>query len=148
MTAPISLQADHEQILARSRSLAPDAERQWGKMTLPQTLAHCHKPFQVALGKLELKRGLLGILLGRYAKKKFILSDAPFGRNSPTDPKFLDVSATDMEHERAQLIELLQEFVREGASTSVHPFFGPMDASDWDRLMWKHLDHHLRQFSA
>jgi hypothetical protein len=29
-----------------------------------------------------------------------------------------------------------------------HPFFGPLTATEWDRLQWKHLDHHLRQFGA
>jgi len=148
MTSQISLQADHEQILERLRSLGPDSQRQWGKMRLPQALAHCHRPLQVALGKLQLKRGLIGFLFGRYAKKKFIVSDAPFGHNSPTDPRFLDPSASDLEQERGTLVELIQEFARKGSKISAHPFFGPMDAKDWDRLMWKHLDHHLRQFGA
>jgi len=27
-------------------------------------------------------------------------------------------------------------------------FFGPLTADEWDRLLWKHLDHHLRQFGT
>ena len=29
-----------------------------------------------------------------------------------------------------------------------HPFFGRMTGEEWDRLLWKHLDHHLRQFGV
>ncbi len=142
----ISLIADHKSIKARIARLGESSQRQWGKMSLAQTLAHCHKPFQVALGRLQLKRGLIGRLFGAYGKRKFIDSEAPFGRNSPTDPKFLDASADDLEAERTILFELIDDYLRQGPSVAVHPFFGPMDETDWDRLMWKHLDHHLRQF--
>jgi hypothetical protein len=30
----------------------------------------------------------------------------------------------------------------------VHPMFGKMTADQWGRSMWKHLDHHLRQFGV
>jgi len=144
----ISLLQDQAAILQRIGALSPDSKRQWGKMTLPQTLAHCHKPLQTALGQRVSKRGLIGFLFGRMAKKKFVDSDAPFNQNSPTDPKFLDPSADDMEKERGELVELVNQFVAQGPKDSVHPFFGPMSANDWDRLMWKHLDHHLRQFGV
>ena len=29
-----------------------------------------------------------------------------------------------------------------------HPFFGAMTSEEWSVLMYKHLDHHLRQFGA
>ncbi|MFD2892645.1 DUF1569 domain-containing protein [Flavobacterium chuncheonense] len=27
-------------------------------------------------------------------------------------------------------------------------FFGKMSYEDWDKLHWKHLDHHLKQFNV
>ncbi len=29
-----------------------------------------------------------------------------------------------------------------------HPIFGKLNKKDWGRLIWKHLDHHLRQFNV
>jgi Protein of unknown function (DUF1569) len=29
-----------------------------------------------------------------------------------------------------------------------HPFWGKMTYEDWNKLMWKHMDHHLKQFGA
>ena len=29
-----------------------------------------------------------------------------------------------------------------------HPFFGKMSASQWSRIGYKHIDHHLRQFGV
>jgi hypothetical protein len=31
---------------------------------------------------------------------------------------------------------------------NAHPTFGPMTGRDWDVLVWRHLDHHLRQFGC
>ncbi len=33
-----------------------------------------------------------------------------------------------------------------GLSREPHPFFGSLTTAEWEVLMWKHLDHHLRQF--
>jgi Protein of unknown function (DUF1569) len=35
-----------------------------------------------------------------------------------------------------------------GCTTHPHSFFGRMTADEWAILMYKHLDHHLRQFGA
>jgi hypothetical protein len=55
------------------------------------------------------------------------------------------------EMEKQQLIDKVQDFVKKGPSTiTQHPqsFFGKLTATEWDKLQWKHLDHHLHQFSA
>ncbi len=144
----ISLIADHERVLQRIDALTPESEAQWGKMNVAQMIAHCRKPLHVALGKLELKRGLIGFVFGRMAKRKFIDSDQPFNQNSPTDPKFRVADAREFENERAGLADEVRAFVAAGPPSKTHPFFGPMDGTAWDRLMWKHLDHHLRQFGV
>ena len=136
-------------MVSRLKALEPDARPLWGKMTAPQMLAHCRIPFACASGEQVSKRGLIGLLFGRFAKRKFIDSDAPFNRNSPTDPRFLVPSADDFEAERSRLIEAVLGFGKDGPLTAEpHPFFGKLESGDWDRLMWKHLDHHLRQFSV
>ena len=135
--------------IQRIEALSADASPQWGKMTCPQMLAHCQKPLQVAAGELRLKRRLIGRLLGGWAKKKFVVGDAPFDLNSPTDPEFRIRDERDFERERARLIELVKRYGEHGVVTpDPHPFFGPMSATEWDRLLSKHLDHHLRQFGV
>ena len=29
-----------------------------------------------------------------------------------------------------------------------HPFFGSLNTKEWRRFIWKHMDHHLRQFNV
>ena len=56
-----------------------------------------------------------------------------------------------LEKNRAALIELLQQVSKagpEGLTKDPHPFFGIMTTAQWDTLLWKHTDHHLRQFGA
>ena len=35
-----------------------------------------------------------------------------------------------------------------GCTTHPHSFFGRMTPNEWAVLMYKHVDHHLRQFGA
>ena len=36
----------------------------------------------------------------------------------------------------------------QGCTKHAHTFFGPLTPEEWARLMYKHLDHHLRQFGV
>lgn len=134
----------------RIRSLRPDSARLWGKMDAAQMLAHCQVALRVALGDQQLKRGLVGMFFGPFAKRQ-LLKPAPFGRNLPTAPEFRVTDARDLEKECAALITLVERFGRGGPgglTKDPHPFFGNLTPTEWNTLQWKHLDHHLRQFGA
>ena len=69
----------------------------------------------------------------------------------PTDKNFVVTEQRNFEDEKERLISLVQRFTqsgRAGISKETHPFFGKLTVDEWDRLMWNHLDHHLRQFGA
>jgi hypothetical protein len=54
------------------------------------------------------------------------------------------------DEDRGELIELLDRYratTPEEIQAS-HPVFGRIKPNDWDVLVWRHLDHHLRQFGA
>lgn len=135
--------------LERVGRLRAEATPQWGKLTAAGMLVHCQRPLLVAFGELRLKRGLPGRLFGGFAKRKYVIGGAPFGRNSPTDPALLERNPGPFEPARVRLLELVRRFAEPGAITvSEHPFFGPLSVPEWDALMSKHLDHHLRQFGV
>ncbi len=137
-------------MLARLDGLRPDALRKWGKMNAAQMLAHCQQPLRVALGELRLKRSLLGLLFGRLAKKK-LLAPAPWQPGMPTAPQFKITDARDFAGEQQTLRVLVERFGRGGPAAltkNPHPFFGPLTTDEWQALQWRHLDHHLRQFSG
>lgn len=138
------------QTVQRIEALRPDAQRQWGKMTVGQMLAHCCAPLRIAVDDVPSKQILLGKLLAPFAKRA-AFGPKPFDRNLPTDASFRFTDARDLDTERARLLELLRRFGANGpagVTRSPHIFFGPLEPEQWGVLMYKHTDHHLRQFGA
>jgi hypothetical protein len=128
-----------------------DSPRLWGKMTAPQALAHCSVVLEMAVGDKNPPRSLIGRLIGPMVKKLVTRNDALFGKNAPTSPEMVIADSRELEPERARLRTLIDRFAgggRTGCTTNAHTFFGRMTPDEWSILMYKHLDHHLRQFSA
>jgi len=141
---------DNADLIQRLQRLRPETKAQWGKMDAAQMLAHCHVALGVATGEARIRRRLMGVLFGKLAKKK-LAGPAPFGRNLPTAPEFVMRGARDFALERGRVLDLVQRLGQrgpEGLIREPHPFFGPMTSAEWDTLLWKHLDHHLRQFGV
>ena len=142
--------ADREEILARIALLRPDSPRQWGKMDPAQMMAHCQVALRTASGEHRIRRALVGVLFGSIARRS-LSGPKPFRRNLPTDKSFRITDPRDFARERDALVVLVRSFGERGAyglTKDPHPFFGALRTEEWEALMWKHLDHHLRQFSA
>jgi hypothetical protein len=57
----------------------------------------------------------------------------------------------DLATERLRLLSLIDQFSSAGpqkCTTHPHSFFGRLTPQEWAVLMYKHLDHHLRQFGV
>ena len=93
----------------------------------------------------------IGRLIGGFIKSKALSDDAPIRRNSPTVPGFVVLDERDFIAERHRLNGLIDRVTALGpAGCTAHPhsFFGRLTPEQWGILMYKHLDHHLRQFGA
>lgn len=142
--------SDNDNIMERISKLTSSSRPQWGKMNVAQMFAHCRQPLRVGTGELVLKQSFIGLIFGKMMKKKF-LSDKGFGKNLPTDKKFIITDSRDFDREKADLISLISAYKTKGPSiikNEKHPFFGKMTPGEWGILSWKHLDHHLRQFGV
>ena len=142
--------ADRESLSHRLAALLPDSTRQWGRMDPAQMLLHCAIGLEAATGARPMKQVLLGKLLTPFIRG-MVLGERPFRRSSPTDPAFVVSDPREFEVERARLATLIDRFVQRGpesASKETHAFFGRLSGDEWGRLMYKHLDHHLRQFGV
>jgi Protein of unknown function (DUF1569) len=94
---------------------------------------------------------LMGRILGPIVRPLALKDDEPMRRNSPTSPLLIVHEEGDMNVARERLCALIDRFVTGGTKECTkhpHTFFGKMTADDWGVLMYKHLDHHLRQFGA
>lgn len=140
-----------EEIKARLLRLRPDSGRLWGRMNAAQAVAHCCVGLEMALGDSRPKRALVGRILGRVVKPLALGNDDPIRRNTPTVPEMVVADERDLESERRRLSGLVDRFAAggpAGCTTHPHSFFGRLTPQEWAVLMYKHLDHHLRQFGA
>lgn len=134
---------------ARITGMKPDSPRHWGTMTPSQVLAHCAIAMEMATGDRQPKRMFMGWLMGPFVKRVVLRDESPLRRNTPTAPDLVVSDARDFAVEQSRLETLVRRFASGGprsVTTHPHTFFGPMTPDEWSLLMYKHLDHHLRQF--
>jgi hypothetical protein len=115
-----------QQFKDRLANLRSESERQWGKMNAAQMVAHLCKGMEQAMGEVLPPRILFGRIIGRFVKSHVLRDDDPLRRNTPTVPGFAITDERNLGAERQRLFTLIDRAV----------------------LIYKHLDHHLRQFGV
>ena len=139
-----------EEVILRIDKLQPTSPRQWGTMGPAQMLAHCSIAMDMALGTRNPPRMFIGRLIGPLFKSVFV-NEKPFGKNAPTAEELVVGDPRDFAREQEQLKLKVRQFFGGGAAECTrhpHPFFGALSPEAWSRGMYKHLDHHLRQFGV
>lgn len=137
-------------MLGRIEKITPGNQRQWGSMDVAQMLAHCGNAMEMAMGKINPQRVFIGRLLGGIFKHTYT-NEKPFSKDSPTSDEIRVTDSRDFNNEKTRLLSLVREFAaggEKGCTHHPHPFFGSLTAAEWSRGMYKHLDHHLRQFGG
>jgi hypothetical protein len=140
-----------EEVKERMAQLMLDSEPLWGRMNAPQALAHCSAAVEWAVGDRIPPRMFLGRMIGRIVKPMVFRNDEPMRRNSPTAKDLVVHDMRDLGTERERLRGLIDRFAAagpNGCTTHPHSFFGRLTPEEWATLMYKHLDHHLRQFGV
>ncbi len=139
------------EIKQRITSLNQASQRQWGTMTAAQALAHCSASVEMATGDKLPPRMFIGRLLAPLVKSKVVATAEPLRRNTPTAKDLVIHDDRDLADEQQRLCALVDRFATagpQGCTKHPHTFFGPLTPEEWATLMYKHLDHHLRQFGA
>jgi hypothetical protein len=143
---------DREQLIRRIETLEPTNKRNWGRMTIHQILVHLSDPFRHSLGEkhaIDQNNAVFQSFFGK-CMVRFI----PWPKAAPTAGEFLPgfgmTEPIDFNSDKQSLLLLIHRFVNVPPDFRFHPhpLFGPLSRKDFGRLYWRHLDHHLRQFSA
>jgi Protein of unknown function (DUF1569) len=140
-----------KEIKDRIARLGPASTRQWGKMTASQAMAHCSVGMEWAVGDNNPPRMFIGRLFGPIAKSSLLKDEKPMSRNAPTARSLVVKDERNLSKECQRLSTLVERFSSagpRGCTKHPHTFFGPMTPEEWASLMYKHLDHHLRQFGV
>lgn len=138
------------EVKQRLDKLKPTSNKLWGKMEVAQMLAHCSAALEVAVGEKNPPRMLIGRIIGPFFKSAFT-NEKLFRKNTPTDPSFLIIDQRNFDKEKLKLVELIDNFASGGpekVTVCPHSFFGKLKPIEWSTGMYKHLDHHLRQFGV
>lgn len=133
-------------LVGRIHLLQADTRRQWGKMDACQMLKHCTLSEEVFQGKKQYNRLFMGRLFGGMVLKGLLKNEDPMKKNQPTHPEMRITGTGDFEAERTKWIALLKSYSSFSNSGFVHPFFGKMTKDQIGQFVYKHTDHHLRQF--
>ena len=138
----------NQEIIDRINKLKPDTKHLWGIMDVSQMMAHCTVAIKITLGEIKPQSNIFLKMLGKTFKKKIFAAES-FRKNSKTGKEFIITGNKIFEEEKPVLISYVKKFVENGfgiITTESHPFFGKLTVEEWDSLMYKHLDHHLKQF--
>jgi hypothetical protein len=140
-------QTTREELKSRIGSLNENSRAQWGKMTVAQMMRHCTRWDEMALGKTKYKQSFIGKLFGKGALRD-MLKDKPVKKNLPTVPSFKIKEQVDAAAEKKKWLRLVDEYAQLSGEGFMHPFFGMMTKEQTGYLVYKHADHHLRQFNG
>ena len=136
-------------IVARVAALSPSSPRRWGRLEFSQMLCHIADQLRMAMGDIPTTppKGAMSLTPMRY----LLIHVLPWPRgraNGP--PEAFTTTPAGWEADRDTVIDLIERFARTSDSglAPQHPIFGRLSPHDWSVLSYRHLDHHLRQFSA
>jgi hypothetical protein len=139
---------DRAQIMARLAALTAVSQPRWGKFTVGGMVCHLREAARMASGELHVPdRGKKAFQM--FPLKHLILHVFPFPKGAPTSPLLLSTAPEEFEETMRQLTQALDRFLHAKDGTAPrHPFFGPLTRKEWGALVYKHTDHHLRQFGV
>ena len=136
------------EISDRVGALAWDRAAGWGKFTAPKMVCHLADSLKMAMGDLKVARKNLPI---RYPPlKQLVIYWAPFPKGAPTAPELLAREPGEWSSDIGAVQELLERAAsaRTTDSWPEHPAFGKLSKRAWGVLIYRHMDHHLKQFGA
>lgn len=138
-----------EELIDRINKISENNKAEWGKMSLVQMLKHNTYWNKWILGKEDhtYKQAFLGKIFGKIALKKMIKDEKPLDKNIPTSDQFKAKESTgNIESEKSDWILLVKQYESYNNPSFIHDFFGKMTKEQIGILVYKHTDHHLRQF--
>jgi len=138
----------YQSVLDRINQLDTNSAPEWGTMSAAQMMNHCAEIQGVTNGN-ELKNTPLMVKLFKGAIRKMVVNEKPYKTNTATHPQYRQKSPKEFETSKHLLLAELEKFVNQTPSEAAarkHPLSGQMDRDESGWAMYKHIDHHLKQF--
>lgn len=142
---------DCNTIIQRINALQPNTQRLWGKMSVAQMLKHCSIPYHQIFDPNFPKPPAMMRLLLKWFYKKSMVDTTPYKQNLPTAPSFIIQDEPDFEANKQALIDNILKVCAMGSEAFENRkqvTLGALSSTEWSNMLYKHLDHHLRQFGV
>lgn len=136
-------------LLQRIQQLNSNSLPKWGRMTVYQMIRHCLLAEHMFQGKKQYKQVLMGRLFGKMALKSILKEGALMPRNAKASDDFLEPQTTgDVETAKQEWVTAINGWEQSASAEITHWFFGRMTKEQAGQFVYKHTDHHLRQFNC
>lgn len=140
-----------DDIILRIQQLNSNSKPKWGKMNVAQMLAHSNVTYELIYENKHPKpNSFVRFLLKLFVKNK-VVSETKYQESLNTAPQFIIKEKKDFEVEKARLIAYLQKTQQLGEQEfdgKESHSFGTLTKDEWNNMLFKHIDHHLRQFGV
>jgi hypothetical protein len=138
----------YAEIRGRIGTLSGNEKTRWGRLNPAQILAHLADAIRMGLGDIAVGRpsGMLSVPPMNYLA--IYVLPWPHGAKGPLET--FTTKPTSWDSDIQQLLALIDR-LREKKNQKAwpeHPTFGKLSGKDWAALMYKHLNHHLRQLGV
>lgn len=144
--------SDEAAIKRRIENLQPHSPRKWGTMSVDQMMRHLAIAYESGAGILTLPReqGIMGLMPHLKPVVWLMIHVLPWPKGLPTSESFMVPDKSSFDAAKSQLLEAFNHFMEAGKKRTFgeHPLFGKLNYEDWGVLLYKHTDHHLRQFGV
>ncbi|MCX7729284.1 MAG: DUF1569 domain-containing protein [Bacteroidia bacterium] len=133
------------------RQLSGHEKPLWGKLSAQGMIEHMTDSFGIGWKRIVFPLYTSPENLPKL--KAFMLSDKPFKENTPNfympeePPPLRNENITKAIEELENEIQNFVHYHKENPGIIVqNPFFGDLNYQEWLHLLYKHAQHHLRQF--
>lgn len=146
--------ADYDSLVERIVKLDPRAKRLWGRMTIKEMIVHVSDPLRDMLGIRITQPVTPPELWPKLIAK--VLTESDWAHNQRTFSPYLQevggggTRPKGFEEDRTTLLQLVSKFYKTTPDFVPHPHagLGMLTRDQAGLYIWKHIDHHLRQFDS
>lgn len=133
------------------KKLTGNENPKWGKLSAQGMIEHMTDSIGIAWKRITYPMYTSAEKLPKM--KEFLMSDKPFKEYTPnpympdTPPPLRNPDIhTAIQELEAEIHNFIQFYKQNPDAIVQNPFFGDLNYSEWLQLLYKHAQHHLKQF--
>ncbi len=140
--------------LEKIDALTEDTKAIWGVMNAQEMVEHLADFYDVSTKKIKVELVTPEEQLPRYME--FLMSDKLFKENTKAPATLIGEKPLPLryaslneakKHLQKAITDFTEYFTENTERKTLHPVFGQLNFDEWVKLHYKHVVHHLNQFS-